>query len=316
MIVWLVDFDGKIENLALMKLSTYWKRQGATVRLKYGAAYPELWGLPDKVFISCIFRWNQGAALRLAYAWGDRAEIGGTGVDITKTLPPEVEACEPDYGLYGESQAIGFISRGCIRSCPWCVVPNKEGRLHRVDTAENIVGDRINALFLDNNFLALDDHDEDLHFLVRSHVGVDFNQGLDARLVNEVNAPLLAACNWTSGPRFALDSDSRGQRAALERTLNLLEQNGLSRNQVLVYTLIGFGGLQSDIERLTFIRELGARPFPMGYRDLETGDEPANGWNKTLYKKYRRLICRIPFSKSVWSDFGEEVGLGKINTAI
>lgn len=316
MLVWLVDLDGKMENLALMRLSTYWKQHGANVRLKHGAAYPELFELPDRVFISCIFRWNQDAALQLAYAWGDRAEIGGTGVDIKKELPLEIEQCEPDYSLYGESQAIGFITRGCIRSCPWCVVPKKEGRLHRVGTAGNIVGDRLNVLFLDNNFLALDDHDEDLHFLVRSHVGVDFNQGLDARLVNEVNAPLLAACNWTSGIRFALDSDSRGQRAAVGNALALLEQNGLSRNQATIFALIGFGGLQSDIDRLTYIHELGARPFPMGFRDLETGAEPANGWNKQLYKKYRRLICRIPFSKSVWSDFEGEVGLGKVNAAI
>jgi hypothetical protein len=319
--VWLVDFDGKIENLALMRLSTYWKQQGASVDLKHGALnrkgevtdpflYPNLLDNPDKVFISCLFRWNRDSALLLARTWGDRAEIGGTGVDHQKQLPPEVAACEPDYTLYGERRAIGFISRGCPNRCPWCVVWRKEGELHRVSTAQELAQRHTDLLALDNNFLGLSDHMSDLRWLAENKVPVDFNQGLDARLVTEENAPLLAQLNWPSVPRFSLDGNYDGQRDAVARTLDLLEKHGTPRNNVCVFVLIGFEGLASDIERLTYVHQLGARAFPMGYRNLKTGEEPAKGWNKELYKKYRRLICRIPHAKSVWADFEREVEYG------
>ncbi|HQA81309.1 MAG TPA: hypothetical protein PLV96_10990 [Methanoregulaceae archaeon] len=69
------------------------------------------------------------------------AIIGGTGWDLTTTLPPEIDACRPDYDLYSvqdiydrikggirkkdttikKAQTIvdaglGFLSRGCQRS--------------------------------------------------------------------------------------------------------------------------------------------------------------------------------------------------------
>lgn len=307
--IWLVDFDGKIENLALMRLSTYHKAQGNTVRLKRGAAYPELWEMPDKVYISCIFRWNRRDALALAKAWGDRVEIGGTGVDVHSTLPPEAATTPPDYELYGGQRAIGFISRGCPRRCPWCIVPKKEGALHRVSTAREIVGDRQEALFLDNNFLALDDFESDLDWLAFQEIKVDFNQGLDARLVTESAAQFLAACKWKTpgGEKVRLALDTIGQKQTVEQAINYLEYAGMRRNQIFVYCLIGHDGVESDIDRLLFLRSLGVRVFPIGYRDNGTGDQPATGWDLKLYKKYRRLIIRMPFAKSVWKDFEHEV---------
>jgi len=309
MIVWLVDYDGKIENLALMRLSGYHKGQGDTVRLKFGHATPELFETPDRVYISCLFRWNRAHALALADVWGGRAVIGGTGVDIKKQLPPEVKS-SPDYSLYGNDRAIGFISRGCIRRCPWCVVPEKEGKLHRVSTAAKIVRTRNEAIFLDNNFLALPDHHKDLEWLAKFQVGIDFNQANDARLITADNAKLLAECKWkANGSTVRISLDSVGTMPAVERALGHLKSAGMSLSRVFVFCLIGYSGLQSDVERLLFLRRFGVSVFPMGYRNLETGDEPANGWDLKLYKKYRRLICRMPRAASVWEDFERDVQL-------
>lgn len=308
-IIWLVDFDGKMENLALMRLSTWHKQRGDTVRLKFGDTRPELFEQPDKVYISCLFRWHKRAALALAEAWNSKAEIGGTGVDIAKELPPEVAACPPDYDLYGNSRAIGFISRGCPNHCPWCVVWRKEGELHRVSTANELVNNHPEATFLDNNFLALPDHCVDLRWLVEQQIGVDFNQGLDARLITEENAKLLAQCRWiTPGHQTVrLALDSVGQIQAVGHALDLLESAGLAAWKISIYALIGYSGLNSDIERLLFLRSRNVSVFPMGFRDLETGLEPARGWNRRRYKKYRRLICRMPHAQSVWDDFKREV---------
>lgn len=306
MIVWLIDFDGKMENLALMRLSTWHKHFGDIVRLKFGDARPELFEQPDKVYISCLFRWHRRDALVLANAWGDKAKIGGTGVDIAKRLPLEIEACLPDYDLYGNDRAVGFLSRGCPNRCPWCVVWRKEGELHRMSTASELVNGHSEALFLDNNFLALPDHCIDLEWLAEQQIPIDFNQGLDARLITEENAPMLAACKWSAGPRLACDTD--GQIPAVDRAFELLIENGIAASRIFVFVLIGFVGLKSDVRRLLHLRQRWApNIFPMGFRDLETGLEPAKGWDRRLYNKYRRLICRMPRAKSVWNDFEQEI---------
>jgi hypothetical protein len=305
MIIWLIDYDGKIENLALMRLSAYHKRMGDTVRLKFNNAYPELFETPDKIYISCLFRWNRKAAQQLADAWNGKAEIGGTGIDLAKRLPLAISDCQPDYDLYGNQRAIGFISRGCIRKCPWCVVPTKEGKLCRESTAQKIVKNHSEALFLDNNFLALPDYSADLEWLAKHQIAIDFNQGLDARLVTEGAAKLLAKCKWLTGPRLALDSLS--QIKAVDLALSRLKNAGISPTRVFLFILIGFDGLESDVERLLFAHEWNVNAFPMGYRDLETGEEPAIGWNRKFYNKYRRLIIRMPHAKSVWNDFKKEV---------
>lgn len=56
------------------------------------------------------------------------ANIGGTGYKDYGSLPREIEATLPDYSIYPQvKHAIGFLTRGCIRNCPWCIVPRKEG---------------------------------------------------------------------------------------------------------------------------------------------------------------------------------------------
>lgn len=300
--VWLVDFDGKFPNLALMRLSTYHKARGDVIELRRGWASPELWGLPDKLYVSCLFAWNRERVRKYAESWaGIPCELGGTGFDISVKLPGHIESAAPDYTLYNETRAIGFISRGCIRKCPWCVVPEKEGNLRRVSTATQIVGDKEKAIFLDNNFLALPDHNGDLQWLAERGIPIDFNQGLDARLVTPENAMWMAKCEWIpQGPRFALDSEA--QYKALVRTFNLLTSAGVSSNSITVFVLIGFSGFVSDVTRLLQAHELGARVFPMGYRNLLTGHEPMRGWKTSLYRKYKRLITRLPHARSVWDD--------------
>lgn len=309
MLIWLVDYDGKIENLALMRLSAYHKRLGDTVRLKVGNAWPELFETPDKVYISCLFRWNREAALRLVDAWDGRAIAGGTGISLKKTLPLAILDHQPDFDLYSYDRAIGFISRGCSRKCPWCVVPIKEGKLCRESTAQEIVGKRSEALFLDNNFLALLDHHVDLEWLVKHQIAIDFNQGLDTRFITERNARLLVRCKWLTpgGKTVRLALDSLAQIPKVAQALTLLKLAGLPAWKIVVYVLIGFEGLESDVERLLFLRSWNVSVYPMGYRDLITGEEPAKGWNRNLYNKYRRLIIRLPHAQSVWDDFKRDV---------
>lgn len=316
--IWLIDFDGSMENLALMRLSTYYKRQGSAVVLKqlgkshraidFESACPPLFDRPEKVYISCLFRWNKGKAEMLAEQWNGNAILGGTGIDYNIELDDNVASCLPDPSLYETNKAVGFISRGCPNRCPWCVVWRKEGKLNRVNTAESIIEnfpDAEQAIFLDNNFLALEDYQKDLEWLAKNGIPIDFNQGLDAKYVTPESARLLSRCNWVNGPRLALDHDSRID--VVKRAVKYLNEAGIHSGKITLFILIGFSGIYSDIARLLIARELGVNAFPMGFRDLDTGDEPARGWNRSLYKKYRRLIIRLPQATKVWEDFKREI---------
>jgi len=310
----LVDFDSKIPNLAIMRLSAFHKAQGDNVILSRGFQSAKLFDAPDRIYLSCVFRWNGKSALASVNQLGEKCISGGTGLDISSLLPDEVSAMQPDYGIYPDCDyAIGFISRGCIRKCPWCVVPRKEGKLVRVSSAYEIVGERKRAIFLDNNFLALPDFYKDLEWLAENKIVIDFNQALDARLVDESTAKLLAKCIWYPGIRLSLDSD--GMIGQVKKAIDNLVKAGVNPNSLRVFTLIGFSSLESDLERLFKLHEWGVAPFPMGYRDNDTGIEPAKGWNRKLYKKYRRLILRLPMAKSVWADFRAELRGGDLTPA-
>lgn len=294
----LLDLDGKMENLALMRLSTYHKEMGDEVSLARLRGKVSCSVEADAVFVSCLFSWNKSKANFLRRKLG--AVVGGTGYDL-KAMVPDVE---PDYSLYGEDRAVGFISRGCGNRCPWCVVWRKEGGLHRVSTAQSIVGARKEAIFLDNNFLALPDHLSDLEWLASNQTSFDFNQGLDAALVTPENAALLKQCRRSAKIRLALDSVDR--IPVVEQAVRALKDAGFSRWGISVYVLIGFAGLKSDLRRLFALREMGVDVFPMGFRDLKTGSEPMRGWNPSLYRKYKRLLTRLPQSTEIWGELERE----------
>ena len=118
----LCQVDGKMPNLALMKLSAWHKAEGDEVS----------WFSPleafDRVYAAKVFDFSPDNAYL-----PPSAIKGGTGYNLTTNLPAEVEAEFPDYGLYPACDyALGFTTRGCIRNCSFCVVPRKEGRLRVV----------------------------------------------------------------------------------------------------------------------------------------------------------------------------------------
>ena len=77
----LIQVDGKLPNLALMKISTFYKSQGYDVEFAWPLARY------DKVFAAVLFAWNQKLALQKCNYW-DNVDIGGTGWDVKKVLPP------------------------------------------------------------------------------------------------------------------------------------------------------------------------------------------------------------------------------------
>lgn len=202
----LIDLDSTIPNLALMKISAYWKSKGCEV----GFTTKD----PTRAYISCIFKKNRDGAKVSAYFLSltypkIKIDIGGTGYDLKKTLPDDIERMRPDYTLYPEcNYSLGFTTRGCIRACPFCVVPHKEGKLHRVSTIEEIYDPGFKSIkLMDNNVLGdMDNFREIIDFCRTHNLKLDLSQGLDARLLTEESAELLSQVKPMASWVFAFNS--------------------------------------------------------------------------------------------------------------
>lgn len=112
---------------------------------------------------------------------------GGTGYGLDNTLPDEIEHQYPDYSLYGITDtAYGFLTRGCPRHCPFCIVGDKEGLVSRkvADLSEFWNGQK-NIILCDPNLLACKDRMNLLKQLADSKATVEINQGFDARLLDD-----------------------------------------------------------------------------------------------------------------------------------
>lgn len=183
----LIDVDGhNYPNLALMKLSAWHKANGDHVEWWNGFIHY------DRVYQSKVFDETYSKDNEFVIM-ADEIIKGGTGYDLDNKLPEEVEHMMPDYSIYGiKNIAYGFMTRGCPRACKFCIVADKEGRQsHKVaDLSEFWNGQRYIEL-MDPNILACKSSDDLLTQLAESKAKVDFNQGLDARLLTRENIEII-----------------------------------------------------------------------------------------------------------------------------
>lgn len=150
--VGLIDVDGNnYPNLALMKLSAYHKAKGDNVEW-----YTPFTDWYDVVYMAKVFTHTED----YGYVINNAKQIvkGGTGYDIHSKLPEDAEKIVPDYSIYpfiDDKTAYGFLTRGCIRKCAWCIVPKKEGGIYPYQDVDEIaVNGRTNLILMDNNILA------------------------------------------------------------------------------------------------------------------------------------------------------------------
>lgn len=262
------DVDGhNFPNLALMRISAWHKAQGDSVE----------WFAPleqyDRIYASKVFTFTPDDP----YLPPD-AIRGGTGYDVESKLPPEIDATPPDYTIYPQfDAAYGFLTRGCPNKCPWCVVPRKEGGVRPVADITDIIctntGIRRRVVLMDNNFLAAprDFVIRQLVEMVANRIEVDFNQALDARLIDEQIARHLASVKFKPYIRMSCDTDVATEPviAAMKR----LRAAGYKRD-FFIYILAKPGEVDSALRRIhaLTLADRRASPFVMPYRDLKKRD--------------------------------------------
>lgn len=246
----IIDIDSKIPNLALKKIEKYHLDKGDNVTWDF----PLMRNIADKIYVSCIFTENKWKCKE----WEGEAEIGGSGYSLSVMLPYEIEQVNPKIN-------IGFTTRGCIRKCPFCIVPEKEGNIMAVGNIYDIWDGKSKELtLLDNNILAQPEHFKLICSQLRKeNIKVDFNQGLDCRLLNQDVIDELKTIRHEE-LRFAFDFVHLEN--SVLNAIKLLQKNDI--NRCCWYVLVGYNTtFEEDLYRLELLKEHNQRPYLQRYID-------------------------------------------------
>lgn len=242
--VLLIDIDSTIPNLALKKIEKYHLDRGDDVCWNF----PLMRNSVDKIYVSCIFTKNKNKCGE----WAGH-EIGGTGYDLTIKLPPEIDVIKPKINW-------GFTTRGCIRNCEFCFVPKKEGAIRVEGDIYDIWDGKSRILtIMDNNILALRNHFKLVcSQLQKEKLKVDFNQGLDIRLLDDELCDILKKIKHFEY-KFAWDGDDD-----LENKFRWVKEK---LGRCTIFVICGFpkDNFEEVLRKFYLIREIGHNGYAMRY---------------------------------------------------
>lgn len=284
--VLLIQLDGKIPNIALMRVCAHHRRLGDEVTLSRVGNKSVLDGIdlgaPDKVYASAIFERTRPLCERLLEARPDAA-VGGTGWSVEGSLEDiGITTKEQDYSIYPEwDQSIGFTQRGCRLKCPFCVVPRKEGKVTEESTIAGIWrGEPYpkHIILLDNDFFGQPSWQERLDELRDGRFKVSFNQGINCRMITPESAAAIASVDYRDDSmktkRIYTAWDNTRDEGRLMGGLRMLMDAGIKPDHIMVYMLIGYWKWEDQWDweyRRAKLREVGVRPYPMPFvRDKMT----------------------------------------------
>jgi hypothetical protein len=303
------DYYSRFPPLGLMKLASYHRSRGNNIKFIRGTNN-DLNFYPDKILITSLF----------TYAWSpvhnaiefyhnlypdSSVEVGGIYASI---MPDRIRSIYPyarvHVGLYDAAEhympaydilsqvkkwekwdaSIIFSSRGCIRKCPFCVVPRLEGMIRPciTDIQNYVYPGHKRIILWDNNFFASPNWKNVLQELNEVGLKVDFNQGLDARLIDDEKARMLADLKM---PLLRMAYDYVGDKINVANSVELLSEYGVRRRNIFIYTLYNFFDSNNPqyndtpeifLTKIKSILELGCVAYPMRF-------EPNNSLKKNQF---------------------------------
>ena len=256
---------------------------------------PVVWNERGVGYVSIPFTWNlPGVANRLRQQsfFVDRWVVGGPAVKLMPDYLADIPGVTIEDRMPGVLQRVQPMATrttvGCVRKCGFCGVRKIEPQfMELADWPDK-------PILCDNNVLAA----SDTHFAkvierVRHWGWCDFNQGLDARLLTDFHAELLASVPKAI-VRFALDNDD--DREPWGTAVDRIRSVGVAKSRIRSYVLCGFAGdPDADWARCEFVESFGLKALPMWYHPLDalkhnavTPDQKNMGYTK---RKQRELMC-------------------------
>jgi hypothetical protein len=280
--VLLLHLDGKLPNIALMRVAAHHRDRGDAVTLRRADNWraveptftdPAVW---DHVYASAIFERTRPLAERVRAIY-PHAVIGGTGWDVASNLEAiGITTTRQDYGLYPAwRQSIGFTQRGCRLRCAFCVVPRKEGAVREEQTIADLWRGAPwprELILLDNDFFGQPRWADRIDEIQAGGFRVSFTQGINARMLTDETAAAIARVDYRDDSmrvkRIYTAWDNRKDEARLFAGLDALVRHGVKPDHIMVYMLIGYwpGETHADRDyRRSQLRAFGARPYPMPF---------------------------------------------------
>lgn len=271
----LIDVDGhNFPNIPLMKISAWHKQQGHSVEW-YD---PMFSGHLDKVYMSKIFSFSPDYPYHIN---ADEVITGGSGYCIEledgrevyrkekdKNLPPEIEHIYPDYSLYPQytqDTAYGRLTIGCPMGCTFCHTGVKDGKktVKVADLSEFWNGQK-NIVLIDQSILSCREWRDLLQQLIDSGANVEFNGGLNIRMMTEEKAEMVTQIKQKI-VHFAWDR-YEDKKMIIPKFEMFKKISGFSERKMIVYTLVNYDTtLEQDLERIYTLRELGYWAYVMIY---------------------------------------------------
>jgi hypothetical protein len=284
----LLDIDGyNFPNLALMKISSYHKSINDDVEWVNSFFHYDI------IYQSKVFTFTSDNS---TYISADNIIKGGTGYNPLIILDSQIENQHPDYSIYPMySSAYGFLTRGCPNKCSWCIVPKKEGDIRKESDIDDILQGRKSAILMDNNVLASDWGIKQIERIVKLKVKVDFNQGLDARLIDRPMAKLLSQVRWLSPLRMACDTSS--MLTPIKKATRYLREYNCKPQRYFIYVLVK--EIKDAHKRVKLLDKWGLDPFAQPYIDF-------SGKDKTTKEQHRfaRWVNHKAIFRSVkWENY-------------
>lgn len=235
-----------------------------------------------------------------------------SGTPIEDLVPDYSILDQIDYRYPVRDAYFAYASRGCIRKCHFCGVPKLEGMQRDVTSLGAVIkaiaerhGEKRDLLLMDNNVVAsarfkeLISEIRDLGFeagaklrrpgeRVASQRRVDFNQGVDARILSKDPMYLRELSTICLRP-LRIAFDHLGLRNPYEKAVRIAHDYGL--HELSNYMLYNFHDTPADLfERMhlnvALNEELGVRiwSFPMRYQPTDRPDRGFIGEKWTRYQ--------------------------------
>jgi len=322
-------------NLAIMKLSSYYKNKGCDVILiSFEEINPNnLFTTEfDVIFVSKVFSDTETPKFIDNIP---NVIKGGSGFYYDKATPLnyDIEHSFPDYDLYANlphckhdyyhKYSIGFITRGCIRQCDFCINRNSKKVETHSKLSEFVDKKRPFVMLLDDNITAFKGFYETFEELNKLNIPFVFKQGMDFRLLNKKKMDVL----WNSNYLSASKNQSKGTRiyhfafdniadfSLMERKLKEYYYSKPYAFKVFFYVLVGFDrkGIydnafyERDIidlfKRIKLLFKYNAYPYIMLHEDYKKNP------NKEVIRQTARL-CNTPMMITN-KTFGEAAVQGK-----
>ena len=278
MYIGLINVEPQINNTALMKISAYHKSKGDDVEM-----YVDLFrNQYDEIYCSSLFDFTDKSQIP------GNAICGGTGFDIEKKLPEEIEDCDLDYSIFPNCRSSYiWFSRGCIRNCPFCIVREKEGFIYETKpTNLNQKGKVIEIM--DNNFFANKNWKNSKKYLDKWQQPLVFSSGIDVRIFKPEHAKFLDKYK-IKVIHTAWDDPKVDLLPNFKELIKYVKPY-----KITAYVLIGYWSTpDEDMKRVMELHKLGINPFVMPYNKKDS-----------YQKRFARWVNMKAVFKTVkWKDY-------------